>query len=211
MVIFFTAFSGSVTYAWMRRIDYVPGVAFALAGIPTAMIGAYLSQHVPRIYFDPLMAGFLVLLGGYTLVNPRSPKANSEFARDIEANTRRQLRLGCILSAYIGAFSGVLGIGGGIFRVPVMVKILRFSPHVATATSLFALTIVSFAGTWFTLRGPLRGPKRQGVISGDRCDGRRPGRRQIFHLVRGTLILRLLSALLVGLGAQLFYTSAQRW
>ena len=212
VVIFFTAFSGSVAYGWMRRIDYVAGMAFALAGIPTAMIGAYLSQHVPRIYFDPLMAGLLVLLGGYTLVNPRSPKANSGFARDIEANTRRQLRLGCILSAYIGAFSGVLGIGGGIIRVPVMVKILRFTPHVATATSLFALTIVSFAGTLVHASGDrFEGQSDKalflaiGVMVGAQVGAK------LSTWVRGTMMLRLLSALLVGLGAQLLYTSAQRW
>ena len=212
VVIFFTAFSGSVTYGWMRRIDYVSGVAFALAGLPTAMAGAYLSQHVPRLYFDPLMAAILVLLGGYTFINPRSRRANAESSPDIEANTRRQLRLGCILSAYIGAISGILGIGGGIIRVPVMVKVLRFTPHVATATSLFALTIVSFAGTLVHASGGrFEGQSDKalflviGVMVGAQIGAK------LSTLVQGPLLLRLLSALLVGLGAQLFYTLAQRW
>ena len=125
-----------------------PGVAFALAGIPTAMIG--------RLHVAARAENLLRSIDGGAprpsrRLHPGQPAvAEVEFRGlqgDIEANTRRQLRLGCILSAYIGAFSGVLGIGGGIVRVPVMVKILRFTPHVATATSLFALTIVSFAGT----------------------------------------------------------------
>ena len=212
VVIFFTAISGSVTYGWMGRIDYVSGMAFALAGIPTAMAGAYLSQHVPRLYFDPLMAGILVLLGGYSLLNPRSRKASSETVGDFEGNTRRQLRLGCILSAYIGVLSGILGIGGGIIRVPVMVKVLRFTPHVATATSLFALTIVSFAGTLVHASGGrFEGESDKalflamGVMVGAQIGAK------LSTWVRGTLLLRLLSGLLVGLGIQLVYTSAQRW
>ena len=212
VVIFFTAFSGSVTYGWMRRIDYVAGIAFALAGIPTAIAGAYLSQHVPRLYFDPFMAGILVLLGGYTFINPRSRDSKPEAEEDVEANTRRQLRLGCILSAYIGAISGVLGIGGGIIRVPVMVKVLRFTPHVATATSLFALTIVSFAATLVhAAEGRFEGESDKalflaiGVMVGAQVGAK------LSTWVRGTLLLRLLSAILVGLGAQLLYTSAHRW
>src|SRR5256885_13908978 len=47
-VVFFNAFSGSVAYARMQRIDYRSGVLFALATIPGALIGALTTTHLPR-------------------------------------------------------------------------------------------------------------------------------------------------------------------
>lgn len=46
-----------------------------------------------------------------------------------------------ILSFFIGFFSSLFGIGGGIIRVPAMIHLLNFPVHIATATSLFILTI----------------------------------------------------------------------
>ena len=36
----------------------------------------------------------------------------------------------------VGVFSGLLGIGGGIFLVPIMVAYFRITQHVAQATSM---------------------------------------------------------------------------
>jgi uncharacterized membrane protein YfcA len=47
-VVFFNAFSGSVAYARMRRIDYRSGVLFALATIPGAVVGALTTTYMPR-------------------------------------------------------------------------------------------------------------------------------------------------------------------
>jgi uncharacterized membrane protein YfcA len=53
------------------------------------------------------------------------------------------MRKGNILSVFVGYFSPLLGIGGGIIHVPAMVEWLRFPVHIATATSHFILAIMA--------------------------------------------------------------------
>jgi len=53
------------------------------------------------------------------------------------------LKKGSILSVFVGYFSPLLGIGGGIIHVPAMVEWLRFPVHIATATSHFILAVMA--------------------------------------------------------------------
>ena len=48
-----------------------------------------------------------------------------------------------ILSVFVGYFSPLLGIGGGIIHVPAMSEWLLFPVHIATATSHFILAIMA--------------------------------------------------------------------
>ncbi|MEI6125732.1 MAG: sulfite exporter TauE/SafE family protein [Pseudomonadota bacterium] len=54
---------------------------------------------------------------------------------------------GLVLTAIIGIFSTFLGIGGGLIQVPVLVYLLFFPVHIATATSHYITAI----NTLFTL------------------------------------------------------------
>ena len=47
----------------------------------------------------------------------------------------------------VGYISSLLGIGGGIIHVPVLVQVLNFPIHIATATSHFVLAVMSLCGT----------------------------------------------------------------
>ena len=53
------------------------------------------------------------------------------------------MKKGTLLSVFVGYFSPLLGIGGGIIHVPAMVEWLRFPVHIATATSHFILAIMA--------------------------------------------------------------------
>jgi uncharacterized protein len=55
--------------------------------------------------------------------------------------------LGVVLSVGVGYLSSLLGIGGGIIHVPVLVHVLNFPVHIATATSHFVLAIMAFSGS----------------------------------------------------------------
>ena len=44
-----------------------------------------------------------------------------------------------LLGLLVGVLSGVLGLGGGIFLVPALIFLFRFSPHQAQGTSLAVL------------------------------------------------------------------------
>jgi hypothetical protein len=55
--------------------------------------------------------------------------------------------LGVLLSFFIGGIASMLGIGGGPFQVPILIYVLGFPLHIATATSQFMLLIMSSIGS----------------------------------------------------------------
>ena len=158
-VIFFNALSGSVAYARMRRIDYKAGILFSAAAIPGAILGALTTAFIPRLAFDVLFGLLLVIASVYLLLHPIKVQGTSSretlqahSQNPIEANHSRKKRLyklavGMVLSLCVGYLSSLLGIGGGIIHVPVLVHLLDFPVHIATATSHFILAVMALTGT----------------------------------------------------------------
>src|SRR5579862_312073 len=136
--VFFNASSGSIAYARQRRIDYRSGTVFAVATLPGAVAGALLVDHVPRATFDVVMAVLLLGIAGWLLAGRRLAVATPR--------SRRTLVRGALLSVVVGFVSSFLGIGGGIIHVPLLVGVLGFPVHVATATSHYVLMFMSGAG-----------------------------------------------------------------
>lgn len=60
--------------------------------------------------------------------------------------------VGMAVNAGIAFLSNLLGIGGGVLRVPAFMKLLRFPAGIATATSQFMILLVSGAGVVAHLR-----------------------------------------------------------
>jgi hypothetical protein len=153
-VVFVNALSGSVAYARMRRIDVRAGLVFALAGIPGAVVGAMATNRLDRRAFDPLL-GIVLLIGAVVVfVRPQQvprPGSSSGNRTLVELDGtvhhyKPRIALGAALSVLVGFLSSLLGIGGGILHVPIMVYLLGFPIHVATATSHFVLAILALTG-----------------------------------------------------------------
>lgn len=145
-VVFFNAYSGTIAYVRMGRIDYRAGVLFTVAGVPGAVLGTLLVHEVPRWLFDPVFGILLLAIGTLLVANPLG--ARGEIEHDpAPAEAEGRMLLGSVGSAYIGVLSSLLGIGGGIIHVPFLIRTLRMSPHTATATSHFVLTFVALTAT----------------------------------------------------------------
>lgn len=52
-----------------------------------------------------------------------------------------------LIGLLAGFLSALFGVGGGIVVVPLLILLLVYTPHVATATSLAAIGITALAGT----------------------------------------------------------------
>jgi uncharacterized membrane protein YfcA len=144
-VVFFNAYSGTLSYVRMGRVDFRAGTIFGIAGIPGAILGTFLVHEIPRAWFDPAFGVLLLGIGSYLVANPLgSRRPGGEGGAGL---TEPQMLAGSIGSAYIGVLSSLLGIGGGIIHVPFLIRGLGMSPHVATATSHFVLTIVALVAT----------------------------------------------------------------
>jgi uncharacterized membrane protein YfcA len=52
-----------------------------------------------------------------------------------------------LIGLVAGFMSALFGVGGGIVVVPLLLLLLAYTPHVATATSLAGIGITALAGT----------------------------------------------------------------
>ncbi len=145
--VFFNAYSGTLSYIRMGRVDYRLGTLFTLASLPGAVMGALLVREIPRNLFDPLFGILLVGIGSFLLANPLgAAAAAASHTKPVPTSNSRSLA-GSIGSAYIAVVSSLMGIGGGIVHVPFLIRVLQIPTHTATATSHFVLTFVALTGT----------------------------------------------------------------
>ncbi len=157
-VVFINSTSGSVAYSRLERIDYRSGIAFALATLPGAIIGAYTTKYIHRDQFDVLLGVLLMGIALFLFLKPHY-QTRALITRtyrvlrtltDREGNTYKwsfNMATGIGISFVVGFLSSLLGIGGGIIHVPVLTTLLHFPVPIATATSHFILAIMSLAGT----------------------------------------------------------------
>ncbi|UCH85967.1 MAG: sulfite exporter TauE/SafE family protein [Dehalococcoidia bacterium] len=202
-VVFFTALSGSLGYARLRRIDYRTGLAFAVATLPGAIVGATATNWLPRQAFDLTFGLLLIAVSIY--IATRAGAMGSRRLASLRPSAQRTLTdsagvtydysfnrgLGITISFFVGFIASFLGIGGGIIHVPAMVGLLDFPAHVATATSVFILVFTALAGTAVHIvDGSLAEgwarmiPLAVGVVAGAQIGARLSGRLPAGVIVR---------------------------
>jgi uncharacterized membrane protein YfcA len=165
-IILVNAFSGTLAYARARRIAYKTGILFAVAAVPGAIAGTYLTNIVPRVVFSVLFGALLIVLAVYLAMNvavKKWPNARADartegavrkpvFERVVDREGHEyglsfNIWIGVGMSLFIGLFSSLAGIGGGLIHVPVLANLLGFPLQIATATSHFILVFTALAGT----------------------------------------------------------------
>jgi uncharacterized membrane protein YfcA len=223
-VVFLNALSGSVAYSKMKRIDYKSGAIFAAAAVPGSLGGAWVTQFLPRAVFDGVFGTVLILVASYlayrSFQHPREGGASPETTgRSRLSHVVRTVvdweeiswvfsynpLLGVMVSVLIGFLSSLLGIGGGIFHVPLLATALNFPVHIATATSHFVLSIMTFSGTVVHLLGG--DLARSGLLVAGLGSGAVVGAQagaRLSKRVQGPWIIRILAGVLVLVGLRLF-------
>jgi uncharacterized membrane protein YfcA len=155
VVVFFNASSGTAAYARQRRVDYRSGLVFALCTLPGSVLGVIVADKVSRPGFDVVMGVVLLAVGilllrGFSTVSEQPRPGALRVLADREGQEYRyhaDLRLGALLSVGVGFVSSFLGIGGGVLHVPLLVGVLGFPTHIATATSHFVLSFMALVAT----------------------------------------------------------------
>ncbi len=220
--VFFNALSGTEAYALAKRIDYRSALLFSAATLPGAVIGALGTAAVSRRAFD-LIFGLAVLAGAAFLAfkqngraaRPPSGRGVTRTLTDAHGNTWTWTfspALGAGLSVIVGYLSSFLGIGGGIVHVPLMVYVLGFPVHVATATSHFILAVMAFTGTMtHVFTGSFaHGAHRTAALAIGVVVGAQLGAR-LSDRMKGASIIRLLAAGLALLGARIVLLGLGLW
>ena len=227
-VVFFNALSGSYAYARMKRVDYKSGIAFSIATIPGAILGALTTAYVPRRAFD-LIFGVLMVVAAVFLwlsakedhstrpspkIAPVSEKATTRLterhlvdAEGVHYRYAFDLRLGIILSVFVGYLSSLLGVGGGFIHVPALSRLLNFPVHIATATSHFVLAIMALTGTLVHVAQGVfvHGVRRTAVLAIGVLIGAQAG-AWLSNRAGGKVIIRGLAVALAFVGIRLIFS-----
>lgn len=156
-VVFFNAASGSWAYHRMKRIDYKSGWLFCAGTVPGAIVGAFTAEFIPRREFNAIFGFLMLVASAYLLLHPDKKRTGKIVvgdslsrhgeAHDGNGQLSYNRAIGVVLSVGVGYVSSLLGVGGGFIHVPLLVRLLNFPVHVATATSHFILAITAFTGS----------------------------------------------------------------
>jgi uncharacterized membrane protein YfcA len=152
VVIITNSSASSAVYVGRRLADVKVGVVLELATVTGAVAGSAAAALVPVTALKLLFAA--VSLYSAAMLWARRHGA-SEGAAAGEYVVRRW-PTGLAVSGVAGAISGLVGVGGGIFKVPAMTLAMGIPFKVAAATSNFMIGVTAAASAYvYYARGEL--------------------------------------------------------
>jgi uncharacterized membrane protein YfcA len=134
--------AGSAAFAYSRKkmVDYFLAVPLIIASSLFAPIGSYFNLRIDLKPFLIIMAVVLALAGARMLL-PAPAAAESS-----GLSPARKVVGGIAIGACIGLMGGLLGIGGGVFVVPLLIYALKTPTKIAAASSTFIVCFSSLTG-----------------------------------------------------------------
>lgn len=135
------ALSSVTSYALEDKVDWAVGGLLAIGAVAGAVVGTHILHRLPH---DLLAIAFAVLLAA-TAIRLLFDHSEGTGRGDLTALAAVILVLVGLLT---GVLAGLLGVGGGIFVVPVMVVGFGIPAAVAKGTSLAMIVPTSIMGTW---------------------------------------------------------------
>ncbi len=160
-----TSLSSTIIYRRAKRIDWglalVLEIATTAGGLAGALWSNVISERILVWVFTvvvTLAAAFMVLrldehkeaLGKKDLSGESAKKRGfNPWAWQREVGELRytvNLVLACPFSFGVGLLSGLLGVGGGVFKVPLMVLLLGVPMEIAVGSSAFMVGVTALAG-----------------------------------------------------------------
>jgi uncharacterized membrane protein YfcA len=136
-----TTSSAAITFLRKKMVDLDTAAPFIAASIIGAPIGAYFTKFTPVETLLWILSSVLVL-AGTRMIFSRDPEEDNQ-VNDVDKGRRIIIGLG--FGFVIGAAAGLLGIGGGMFIVPVLMM-LGFGTKRAYATTSIIVAFISFSG-----------------------------------------------------------------
>ncbi len=153
-----TSSSAAGLYLERRRVH----LSLALFLESTTTLGAILGGILGGILSEGVVRGIFALVLAYTAARMvwrvfRKNGGSREGEDALPALSRLRMAAGMLLAAVAGMASGLLGIGGGVIKVPLMREVLELPMKRAVATSSYMVGITAVAGAAVYLaRGDLR-------------------------------------------------------
>jgi len=153
-----TSAASSSVHLQRHTTDIRLGMTLELATAFGAATTAYIVGYLNRNALEGLFVAFL-LWGALSLLRRKQDEVGDESspaliqtAAEIPDYTPQRYPLGLSASLVAGGLSGLLGIGGGPIKVPVMYLFMGVPLIVATATSNFMIGVTAAASAFVYFR-----------------------------------------------------------
>ena len=145
-----TSAASSSVHLQRHTTDIRLGMTLELATSFGAAVTAYLVGYFNRNALEGLFAAFLLYSSITILAKRGKVQMQDESSPAVDASAippyePKRYPLGLAASLVAGALSGLLGIGGGPIKVPVMYIFMNVPLMVATATSNFMIGVTAAA------------------------------------------------------------------
>ena len=137
------AASAAYTYSRKKMVDFTLAVPLIVSSSLAAPVGSFINSRIELKYFLIVLAVALAFASLRMLMSP----GNQDEA--IPIPPLRKIVGGGVIGAGIGLLGGFLGIGGGVFVVPLLIYVLKTPTKIAAASSTFIVCFSSLTG--FTL------------------------------------------------------------
>ena len=211
-----TSAASSSVHLQRHTTDIRLGMTLELATAFGAAVTAYLVGYVNRNGLEGLFAGFLLYSAITILAKGGKFRAEDESAPAVNGVTAvspyepKRYPLGMAASLVAGGLSGLLGIGGGPIKVPVMYLFMNVPLMVATATSNFMIGVTAAASAIvYYRRGDIlvqyAAPLSVGVFMGSLLGARLAPR------IHGKYVVYLLVAVMLYLAGHLLVHLLRGW
>jgi len=134
-----TASSGA--YKHSQKLDniLIPGVKLGIFGIIGSVFGAFFATTLPSRTLELIFGVLLLFISIRNIFSRGSKENDSKF--DFNWITI------ILTGLFVGFFSGLLGIGGGIFLIIILTVLLGFSMIQAIGTSSVFISLTAIGGT----------------------------------------------------------------
>ncbi len=197
------------------RLGMVLEPATTLGSIVGALLAVYLDQQILAAAFSMV----LIYAASYMFRRPRSVPEDGRCVEslscsfcDPQSGERvsykvRNLGRGLLASFGAGNMSGMLGVGGGIVKVPVMNVWMGVPMRAATATSNFMIGVTALAGAAVLYSNGLVQPVLAAVVAAGVFLGASLGPR-ISKRTAGTSLRRAFALLMLGIAVLMVLQAA---
>ena len=134
------AISAAITYFRKKMVEVKIGLPLLITSTLFAPLGAMITNRINLRIFTGILALVIIVAAVRMLVS----KTIETEAITVDAG--RRIIGGGSIGVVIGFVAGLLGIGGGVFVVPLLIYVLKVPTKIAAATTIFIVVFSSFSG-----------------------------------------------------------------
>ena len=134
------AISAAITFFQKKMVDVKTGLPLLVTSTLSAPLGAMITGQINIRIFTGILVLVMVLAAIRMFFSKKTE------AEGMAVSSARRIIGGGCTGVVIGVMAGLLGIGGGVFIVPLLIYVLKVPTKTAAATSIFIVVFSSFSG-----------------------------------------------------------------